>query len=89
VQRDQLPARDRRELVRALAALEGVPPQDWSADKAVPLPAAKNRFLVLAPRGWRAVISPIEHNGIQVHHRMHEEMIRFLRESDVNEDRPE
>jgi hypothetical protein len=89
VQRDLLPARDRRELERALAALEGVPPQHWPTGKAVPLHSGQHRYLFLAPRGWRAVISPAEHNGIVVHHILHEEAIRFLRESDEREGQPE
>jgi hypothetical protein len=88
VQRDLLPARDRRELEQALATLEGVPPQHWPAAQAVPLHPGQRRYLFLAPQGWRAVISPAEHNGIQVHNILHEEAIRFLRDSDEREGQP-
>jgi hypothetical protein len=69
VQRDLLPARDRRELEQA----------------AVPLDPGERKYLLLAPQGWRAVISPVENNGIQVHDIIHAEAIRFLQESDVGQ----
>jgi hypothetical protein len=78
VQRDVMPEKDRRRIEKALAALEGLPPDQWPSRQAVRLKGAKPQYLLIAPKGWRAVISPAANNGIEVHFITHEETIRFL-----------
>jgi hypothetical protein len=82
-QRDTLPEKHRRQIEKALAALEGIPPERWPPRAAIRLPADPPEYLVLAPQGWRAVVSPADNNGVEVHFITHEKTLRYLRESDA------
>jgi hypothetical protein len=86
--RDQLPEKDRRQLEKAVARLEGVPPDRWPSKKLIPLDWEEPAYLLLVPNGWRAVVSPTANNGVQVHNVLHEKAIQYLQESDADEGEP-
>src|SRR5579885_888379 len=85
-QRDTLPEKDRRQIEKALAALQGIPPERWPSKAAVRLPADPREYLVFAPQGWRAVVSPAENNGVEVHFITHEKTLRYLQEGDEEDE---
>jgi hypothetical protein len=79
-QRDNLPARNRRQLEKALASLEGLPPERWPRKKAFPLRGEPPLYLLILPEGFRAFIAPAQNNGVEVQSLTHEEQLRFFRE---------
>jgi hypothetical protein len=88
IQRDTMPEKNRRQLLKALAALEGLPPERWPRKKAVPLEGDLPVYLLILPEGFRAFIAPTEGNGIEVHSLTHErelELYRQAREREGNQ----
>jgi hypothetical protein len=81
-QRHSLPEKAREGLEQALAELEGKPADRWSARRAKRLEGEVPKYLLIAPKGWRAVISPTENNGIAVHFITHVKTLRFLQGND-------
>jgi hypothetical protein len=77
-----MPEKDRRQIEKVLAALEGVPPERWPSRRVVRLPGDPPEYLVFASQGWRAVVSPTDNNGVDVHFITHEKTLRYLRESE-------
>lgn len=79
-QRDNLPKKNRRQLEEALAALKGLPPEQWSRRKAVRLEGEPPLYLLHLPGGFRAFVAPTANNGVEVQSLTHEETLRLFRE---------
>jgi hypothetical protein len=87
-QRDNLPKKNRRHLDKALAALEGVPPERWPRRRAVRLEGEPPLYLLLLPEGFRAFIAPTANNGVEIHSLTHEETLKlFHQRQDSDGDR--
>lgn len=81
-QRSTMPERERALLDKAVADLAKLPPDRWPPRKAVRLEGEPPLYVLVLPRGIRALVAPIEDNGIQVQSLMNEADWRWLRGKD-------
>ena len=81
-QRENLPEKHRRQLDEALAALEGLPPEQWPRRRAVRLEGEPPLYLLTLPGGFRAFVAPTADNGLEVQSLTHEETLRLFQRRD-------